>query len=442
MSGARIAGALRVTAPELGRDERGEINRKSEDPVSTEPEFDRGYEWKAVALLSLGFGLVGIDRFMISALFPSIMADLDLTYQDLGTITAALSIAWGLSALIMGRLSDRWGRRPILIGSMVIFSVLIGVSGLATGVLGLIVARALMGVADGAFTPTAISATIEASPPSRHGLNVGIQQAMLPLLGLAVAPLLVTQLLTVIDWRWVFMLLTVPGLIVAALMAKYIRDQPREEGASAKRHSWREVIGQRNVPILMVGMLCWLTVLVTMSAMLPSYLIEHLGLSTPQMGLVMSAIGFGATAGCLIMPALSDRLGRKPTMIACTIGAALFVLLFETTGADPGRLFVFLFLAHFFNFALLTLTVGPVASESVPLEHRAAASGLVICVGELFGGGVAPIVAGAVAQKFGIAHVPSLAIVGAGLGFLAMLFLTETKGRSKSGRKRVVAAGR
>ena len=44
---------------------------------------DTSYEWKIVALLSLGFGLVGVDRFMLMPLFPVMMHDLKLDYQIL-----------------------------------------------------------------------------------------------------------------------------------------------------------------------------------------------------------------------------------------------------------------------------------------------------------------------------------------------------------------------
>jgi len=53
-----------------------------------------GYEWKAVALLTVGFGLVGLDRWIIAPLFPSIMRDLRLSYQDLGNIIGILGITW------------------------------------------------------------------------------------------------------------------------------------------------------------------------------------------------------------------------------------------------------------------------------------------------------------------------------------------------------------
>jgi hypothetical protein len=47
---------------------------------------DVGYEWKAVAMLALGFGLVGLDRFIILPLFPVMIPDLGLNYQYLGII--------------------------------------------------------------------------------------------------------------------------------------------------------------------------------------------------------------------------------------------------------------------------------------------------------------------------------------------------------------------
>ena len=92
---------------------------------------DTSYEWKIVALLALGFGLVGVDRFMIMPLFPVMMRDLKLDYQDLGHITAALSVAWGVSALLTGNLSDRFGHRKVVIPAMLAFSLLACASGLA-----------------------------------------------------------------------------------------------------------------------------------------------------------------------------------------------------------------------------------------------------------------------------------------------------------------------
>ena len=75
--------------------------------------WDTRYEFRAVLLLCLGFGLVGLDRFMILPMFPTLMTELGLTYQDLVYITGILAITWGLAGFLMGRLSDRIGQRKV-----------------------------------------------------------------------------------------------------------------------------------------------------------------------------------------------------------------------------------------------------------------------------------------------------------------------------------------
>jgi hypothetical protein len=81
------------------------------DPPSSEGVFtmidqnkgwDTSYEWKVVTLLGLGFGLVGLDRWIIAPLFPFMAKDLGLDYQALGNIAGVLGLAWGFFAIISG----------------------------------------------------------------------------------------------------------------------------------------------------------------------------------------------------------------------------------------------------------------------------------------------------------------------------------------------------
>ncbi len=393
---------------------------------------DGNYEWKTVALLCLGFGLVGIDRFMILPLFPVIAPALQLNYQDLGQITGILAVAWGIAALFMGSLSDRLGHRKVIIPAIIVFSLLAGLSGLATGVGSLMLIRALMGLAEGAYTPASIVATIDASKPSRQGLNVGIQQAALPLFGLGIAPILVTQLLQVMSWHWIFAIVSIPGLLVAYLLYRVLRNPNAATAVQhtathdTATHKWSDVFKYRNIPLNMVGMLCWLTNLVVLSALLPSYLIDYLHLSLEQMGYVLSAIGFGGTLGTLVMPALSDRLGRKPVMVLSVLGAAAGLYVLMHTGAEPLRLFISLAVTLFFVFSMICLTVGPISAESVPATLMSTASGIVIGTGEIFGGGIAPVVAGYVAQHYGIQYIMHLGAFALAVGLVVTLLLKET----------------
>jgi MFS family permease len=398
--------------------------------VAQNDRLGRWRETAVVGVMALGFGLVGIDRFLITTMFPTIAHDLHLNYADIGVITGALAIAWGIAALLVGNLADRIGRRRVLTGSLIAFSLLIGASGLATALAGLVLVRVVMGFADGAYTPASITATLEAAPPERHGLSIGVQQMMLPLCGLGLSPLLVAVLLKVIDWRHVFIVFVIPGLLLAYAVWRVVPDTRRTVAggtdASAWRN-WRTVLRVRNVRIASLMMLCWLTCLITTSAFLPNYFLDYLHLSFSGMTTVMSAIGLGSTAGTLLLPWLSDRVGRRPIMTLSAIGALGGLATLAGANASVGVLFAALFMTHFFNNALITLTVGPICVESVPAAVHATASGLVIAVGELFGGGIAPVLVGRVAQEFGLGRVFALPIVALACGIVLTRLLIETR---------------
>jgi len=413
--------------------------------VNETGSWDTTYEWKVVTLLTLGFGLVGLDRWIIAPLFPSILKDLHLNYQDLGNIIAALGLAWGVFAVVGGSLSDHVGRRRVLIPAMLAFSVLSGLSGMAQGLLSLIVIRAVMGVSEGSFCPTSFATVNEASKPSRRGFNLGLQQSAFPLFGLALGPILATQLLQVVSWRWIFVLVAVPGVILAGLLAVTIREPhqlkvlpPGHE--LGKRAPLREVLNHRNVILAMIALLCAMCGIFTISAMTPNYLTDYLKLSTTQMGFVTSAIGFGGFLGQVVLPGLSDVIGRRTVAILSFLIGAVFVYWFMHTGPVPAALFALLFAAAFFPFGLLGLITGPIAAEAAASGLVSSTTGLIVACGEIFGGGVAPSIAGAIAQHFGIEYTLTLALGGLCLGVLVCLFLRETAPRFATGEPPVMQA--
>lgn len=410
--------------------------------MSQSDSFDRTYEWKAVTVLGLGFGLVGLDRWLITPLFPSMMEDLDLTYQHLGTIVGVLGLSWGVFSIIMGNVSDRIGRRKVLIPALIIFSVLSAISGFASGFAGLLAIRLLMGVAEGSFCPTSVAATGEASHPRRRGFNQGLQQSLFALFGFGFAPIIATQLLEVVpSWRWVFVVSAIPGLILAVFMYRIIREPKYRAAAPAPKPvdrvpvaapRWRDLLRNRNVVVAMLSLLCAMSGVFVMGAMIPSYLVDFLKLTVPQMGFVMSAIGFGGFLGEFAVPGASDLIGRRLAAFLAFVGASVFLILFAQAGANPWLLFILLFASAFFCLGLLALFTGPVATEAVPAVLIASAIGMVSGAGEIFGGGIAPFLAGFVADQYGIQYTLYLALGGLLAGVVVSLFLRETAPRKVS----------
>jgi predicted MFS family arabinose efflux permease len=405
--------------------------------VSTAKSWDSSYEWKAVLTLSLAFGLVGLDRFILPPLFPAMMKDLALNYQDLGNLVGALGIAWGVSAVVIGGLSDRLGRRKVLVPAVVIFSLLSVFSGMATGLMSLLFMRAIMGAAEGAVAPTGVAAAIEASHPTRRGMNNGIFQCTISLFGGAIGPILATQLLLFTTWRKVFWLVGVPGLVVAAALWFVIREPVASTAHAAGHAPTRAPLSQlfkhRNVPLAMVTLLCAMTGVFVLSAVMPNYLVDYLKLTGPQMGFVTSAIGFGGALGQFGLLTVSDFIGRRTTTTLSFIVAAVFLWFFiHTGGVNLPMLFGLLFVAAMFNFGALAILAGPIAAEAAPVGLIASAAGIVIGAGEIFGGGVAPSIAGAIAQNSGIQYTLYFALGGQIVGLVLSLFLRETAPRRAS----------
>lgn len=390
---------------------------------------DTSYEWRIVTLLTLGFGLVGLDRWVISALFPAMAQDLHLNYQELGILIGSLGVAWGLFSIIGGGLGDRFGRRRVLVPAIVGFSLLSGVSGLTAGLTSLLAIRIIMGANEGAFCPVSFAAVSEASRPMRRGMNLGITQSAFPLFGLALGPIIATQLLEVTSWRWAFVLVGVPGLIVAALLARIVREPPSiGSKPQEQRAPVSALLEHRNVPLGMLALLCAMSGIFSLSAMVPSYLVDYLKLSTAQMGFVTSAIGFGGFLGQLALPALSDVVGRKPVAVGGFIFAAVLVYAFAQASTIPA-LFALLFVGCFCCFGLLGLLTGAVAAEAAPRGLVSSTTGIIVASGEIFGGGIAPVIAGAVAQHFGIQRTLTMALIGLAVGIFVSLFLRETAPR-------------
>lgn len=388
-----------------------------------------GYENTLLCVLFLTFGFVFFDRLALAFLFPFMANELQLSNSHLGMLSSVLALAWALSGALVGAWSDRRGvRKPLLIIAVILFSLCSALSGLVTGFLSLLLFRGIMGLAEGPILPLSQSLMVEASSPHRRGLNMGLLQGSAAgLLGAVIGPPVLIALAEAYGWRHAFIVSLVPGLLIAWLIWRYVRnDEPRQaprvsDPAAGNRLA---LLRSRNIVLCTLISCVFLTWFIILISFTPTFLVSVRGYSPPSMGAIMSCLGAAWVLWGFGVPAISDRIGRRPTLVLFSLVAACcpLALLFAPSPLMLGVLMVLTYT----GLGCFTLFMATIPAETVPREVMATALGMIMGVGELVGGFVAPTVAGFAADRFGLSIVMWMSCGGALLAAVLALFLKET----------------
>ncbi len=389
------------------------------------------YENTLLGVLFLTFGFVFFDRLALSFLFPFMADELQLSNRHLGLLSSVLALAWAVSGALVGAWSDRRGRRkPLLIVAVLLFSLCSALSGLVTGFLSLLLFRAIMGLAEGPILPLSQSLMVEASSPHRRGLNMGLLQGSAAgLLGAVIGPPVLVALAEAYGWRHAFIISLVPGLLIALLIWRYVQpDAPSRaaptQGPSGNGVSRLALLKSRNILLCTLISCFFLTWFIVLISFTPTFLVKVRGYSPASMGTVMSCLGGAWVLWGFGVPAISDRIGRRPTLVLFSLVSACcpLALLFAPT---PWMLGVLMLLTYT-GLGCFTLFMATIPAETVPREVMATALGLIMGIGELVGGFVAPTLAGFAADRFGLSIVMWMSCAGAVLAAALALLLKET----------------
>jgi MFS family permease len=393
------------------------------------------YEQRLIWVLGITFGFLFFDRNAASYLMPFITDDLHFNNKQVGLVASALSFTWALSAFLGGALSDRTGRRKvILLGSVIAFSLCSFLSGLAGSFAALLGARLLMGLAEGPFLPVCQSLVASESDPARRGHNMGVMQNFgSNLLGSFLAPLVMVAVAQHWSWRAAFFLAGVPGLVMAALLARYVREPQHVVATTANATtdagiSHLAMLRQRNVLLCVLMSIVMVAWMVLGWAFLPLFYTKFRHITPGAMGVLMSVLGLSAAFFSFIVPRLSDRFGRRPVVFFFNligVGVPLAALYCDSSLYLLGALIFICWSAS----GTFPLFMGTIPSETISARYVATALGLTVGIGEVLGGVGAPAGAGWAADRFGLS-APMLIQAGCALvGALLALGLKETAPR-------------
>jgi MFS transporter, ACS family, hexuronate transporter len=391
------------------------------------------YENKLVILMFFAVGFVFFDRLAISFLIPFMQGDLSMSNTQVGLLSSALALTWAISGYLVSFMADKLeNKKMTLVISVVVFSLCSLLSGIATSFIMLLAFRLIMGLAEGPVVPISQSSVAQESSESRRGFNMGIVQGSAAgLLGSVLAPLIIVALANSFGWRNAFYLTIIPGLILAFFIWKTMREPKNMAlghgaGGKAQEHvKFSEVVKHRNIWLGIIISCFFVTWYITSVTFLPLFLIEFKHLNPSNMSFAMSALGIGAVVWGFASPAISDRVGRKPVLTLFLVVSILVPILLITTSNSLGLIALLLFFAGG-GVAVMTLYMSTIPAESVAPKYIAAAVGLIMGIGEVLGGVVAPSLAGIAADHYGIQAPFIITASAAAVATLLSLFLIET----------------
>ena len=395
-------------------------------------EYSKRYENRLLLVLFFTWGTVFLDRMSQLYLAPYFAPEFRLTDQQIGFLASVVSITWALSALFFGALSDRFGRRPVLIPAVFLFSALSWLSGIARSFEQLLVIRALMGIAEGPCWSVINAINEESSPPRRRGRNVGLVVSAAALVGLSAAPILTTQVASRFGWRWGFFVAGVPGFLMGLLIWRFVKEPERRAGAggldpvNTTIKEYLSILRFRNVWLCCAGAGGFVSWLFLQNVFAPLYITGVLHRPPTTAGFLLGATGLGSFFLGFLFPSLSDRIGRKTTLLALGLISSVvpIALYLPSLYAHLWLLAGILFLTNGGQ-AIASLILVLVPAESVPQQFSATAIGLATFVGEIIGATVAPSAGGAIAEKFGLGLPLLMSAGGTVWLFVVSLFLKE-----------------
>jgi SHS family lactate transporter-like MFS transporter len=282
--------------------------------------------WHAVTAGVLGWTLDAFDFFVVVFLFDVLAQYFHVTKADIVlSVTGTLAMR-PLGALIFGMLADRYGRRRPLMANVVFFSTVELLCGFAPNFTVFFILRLLFGIGMGGEWGVGASLAMEHAPIRRRGVLSGILQGGYPL-GYLLAALAARVILPGMGWRAMFWAGGIP-----ALLALYIRTKVPESQAW-QQHKVAKIVDGPKIAVQHKGLVIYLVALMFLMNCLshgtqdlyPDFLKHGHGITPNTVAYITMFYNLGALIGAILFGLLSERIGRRYSML-CALAFALLIM--------------------------------------------------------------------------------------------------------------------
>ena len=160
--------------------------------------------------------LASLDQTIVATALPRVVGDLG-GFDQFAWVFTAYMLASTTSIPIMGKLSDVYGRKRVLVGGVILFLVGSALSGIAQDMIQLILFRGIQGLGAGSIIANSYAVMGDLLPPTQRGKWMGIVGAVF-VLAIVAGPLVGGYLTDHLSWRWIFFVNIPVGIVALAVI--------------------------------------------------------------------------------------------------------------------------------------------------------------------------------------------------------------------------------
>jgi MFS family permease len=386
-----------------------------------------------LGLLCVMYLLTYIDRLNFSTVVidKQFLKEIPISKVQIGFVFSAFAYPYLLFQIIGGWVADKFGPRKALTVCGVIWAGATIATGLVHGLIGLFVARLVLGFGEGATFPTATRAMSYWTPKEKRGFAQGITHAF-SRLGNTLTPFIVAYLALTISWRGSFIVVGCVSLLWALVWMLYFRDDPakhpgitQEELALLPPYGSKSSLAQnvpwgrlvpRMLPVTFVyfcyGWILWLYL-----SWIPSFFKGNFHLDLKQSALFSSGVFVSGVVGDTLGGIVSDHLFKKTgnaKLARCSMVAVMMVLCgLSLVPIMFTRNMTLVALALSFGFFFAEMTIGPMWAIPMDIAPRysGTASGIMNS-GSALAAIISPVVGGYLIEKSGNWLLPFIVSIG------------------------------
>jgi len=362
----------------------------------------------------------GTQAMLVAPIIPQIATQLGVEEARLGVLVTAYAVAVGAFALVTGPISDRVGRRTVLLVGTALMAVALALHGLADSYLSLVSVRALAGVAGGVLNGAAVAYVGDFFAPERRGRVNGWVISGFAAGQVAGIPV-GTLLADAFGYRAPFLLFAGVaalslGLVFVALPQPAVGRAGTPLSFGSAVGGYRALLARRDVAAATVVFFVMFGGSTLYMTFLPTWLTVSLGVGA---GAIATLFLLGGLSNAVVGPvsgSLSDRFGRKRIIVVASVGLAALMALTPFLGSFVVVAGTFVVVMALFASRATSFTT--MLTELVDGDQRGSLMSLTVGVGQV-GVGIGGALAGTVYGSIG--YTPSAVAAGLSMLFIAAL---------------------